>query len=30
MILAEMRLNGMLPPPNEPLPGGVLLNIQIE
>jgi predicted RNase H-like HicB family nuclease len=30
MMLAEMRLNGILPPPNEPLPGGVLLNIQIE
>ena len=27
MILAEMELNGMLPPPNEPVPDGVLLNI---
>ncbi len=29
MILAEMELNGMSPPPNEPVPGGVLLNIVI-
>lgn len=27
MILAEMELNGMSPPPSEPVPGGVLLNI---
>ena len=27
MILAEMELNGLSPPPNEPVPGGVLLNI---
>ena len=27
MILAEMELNGVSPPPNEPVPGGVLLNI---
>ena len=27
MILAEMELNGLLPPPNEQVPGGVLLNI---
>ena len=27
MILAEMKLNGLSPPPNEQVPGGVLLNI---
>ena len=27
MILAEMELNGLSPPPNEQVPGGVLLNI---
>lgn len=27
MILAEMELNGLSPPPNEPVSGGVLLNI---
>ena len=27
MILAEMELNGLSPPTNEPVPGGVLLNI---
>ena len=29
MILAEMEFNGMSPPPNEPVPGGVLLNIEM-
>ena len=27
MILVEMELNGLSPPPNEPVSGGVLLNI---
>ena len=27
MILAELDFNGLPPPPNEPVPGGVLLNI---
>jgi predicted RNase H-like HicB family nuclease len=29
MILAEIEFNGVTPPPNEPVPGGVLLNIPI-
>ena len=27
MILAEMELNGLSPPTNEPVPGDILLNI---
>ncbi|MDA0990644.1 MAG: hypothetical protein O3A51_07825 [Verrucomicrobia bacterium] len=30
MILAEMELNGVSPPFNEPVPGGILLTIEAE